>query len=723
MINEIRLRSFSSQSGEDEEVLSRDPKQNSVEYEGEAGPNTRLVNDVAFNKKVGVLTFIRANGEILEAGGFLTEDQIGHGEKGKIGRQGKTGRNGEDGRLGKDGPEGCAGIQGNTGEKGRDGKDGVDGPTGIQGTTGCEGAKGPQGDKGDKGPTGYQGSMGKNGLSCIVGCPGPIGVQGKGEFVVQTEAPTEDEVYLWGVPYDGTVPPLPDGPDAMTGTVNPIVVSLVKSRDTTYTASGSLVLSNFKGGVGPFVIQWTGDYKSKVGITKNKLSMDSLTLTLDASTQIAPGASTDITGNAVVTVTDTSNGKQLTIPTTYAFTGSNGTVVQPKIYAQVQDAAVVEGDTLKFLVAFTSALTDSVRATYTLHSGTAGTSDYQDLGVGYLDLNVGTDQFYIDVKALLDNVSNESIETMTVQVSIPGVSELNAGDLTGTGSITEAISHVVPVSVGAVTVTEGNTASVKVTLSGSYVAPTDADGYKVKYRTVADTASSGDFVAKTGTITFTGAWQEQTISINTVEDSTDESTEKFFFELYDAGIHLDIGGATKRVTVSIADDDTTYSGGGGGCIAWGSEVITPEGTKPIEQLLIGDTILGYAEPSLPASANSTDPDIINWRALELDGKRTWVTVVHSRHDRHNRYKIINDLSLTFDHPVLFKREGLWQWGGALVVIVGDIVLGPDGQEIPVTVSKEVYEELKVVELDVEPHDVYYANGILVHNAENALVHK
>jgi len=722
MINEIRLRTFTSQVGEDNEVLSRDPKQNAIEYEGDTGPNTRLVEDVAFNKKLGVLTFIRNNGEVIEASGFLTEDQIGHGPKGKVGRIGKAGRDGEEGRLGKEGPAGCEGAQGNAGDKGMSGRDGEDGPVGIAGTSGCEGDVGPEGDEGDKGPKGFQGSMGKDGLDCIIGCPGPKGEQGLGTFVVQKETPTEEHVYLWGVPFESVLPELPKKPDDMSASINSIVVTMTKDRGTTYTASGSLIVSDFKGGVGPFSIIWTGDYKAKLGITKDSISNDSLRLSLDASAEIEPGEVAEIAGDAVVTITDTSNGKQLVLPTTYEFKGSNSTVVAPPIYGNVRDAAVVEGDDLKFLVTTTSPLLSSVRITYTLKSGTAGTSDYKDLGQGYMDLSIGVDQFYVNVEAIRDSIPNEDVETMSVTVSIPGVSELNAGDMTAIGTITEADSHIVPIVLGPAVVTEGSTAKITIRLGGSYIEGVTG-GYAVKYRTLSDTAGTSDYVARSGTLTFTYSWEEKVIEIATIDDSIVEATEQFYFELYDAGAHLDLGGDTKKVTVTVNDNDETYRGStGGGCIGWGAKVETPEGTTSIETVLIGDTILGYAEPSMSTSANSNDPEVLNWHALELRGKRAWVMVTNARHDTYPQYKVINDLNLTFDHPVMTKRDGVWQWLPALQVIVSDIVLGTDSQEVPVTIATEVYKELKVVELDVEPHDVYYVNDILVHNV-NKIVHK
>ena len=141
---------------------------------------------------------------------WLAQQQLLRGKT--LGPQGPTGPLGPVGRgtvTGPRGPSGAQGPQGNTGARGRvgpTGPSGPTGPTGPRGPTGTErgdtGASGPSGPRGTSssgptgpvGPTGPIGNTGPSGATgptqplslANLGMPGPIGLQGIGNYKVIT---------------------------------------------------------------------------------------------------------------------------------------------------------------------------------------------------------------------------------------------------------------------------------------------------------------------------------------------------------------------------------------------------------------------------------------------------------------------------------------------------------------------------------------------------------
>lgn len=104
-------------------------------------------------------------------------------------------------------------------------------------------------------------------------------------------------------------------------------------------------------------------------------------------------------------------------------------------------------------------------------------------------------------------------------------------------------------SVNNVSANEGNNLVFTVTKSGTATGSTG-----VSYATANGTASSNDYTAKSGTLTFTIAQTQQTVSVQTTEDSTDENNETIFLNLSNA-----TGGATisdNQGVGTIFDDDT-----------------------------------------------------------------------------------------------------------------------------------------------------------------------
>jgi hypothetical protein len=102
----------------------------------------------------------------------------------------------------------------------------------------------------------------------------------------------------------------------------------------------------------------------------------------------------------------------------------------------------------------------------------------------------------------------------------------------------------------------------------------------------------------------------------------------------------------------------------------------------------------------------------------MDGDK----VIHSifnltRFDAIGIWIINEGLFKTSDsHLHIVKRDGLWQVKKAGQLQVGDIYLNINNEEIEITsLVLDDVNIYKIFKIDVEPNDVYYANGILTHN--------
>lgn len=130
------------------------------------------------------------------------------------------------------------------------------------------------------------------------------------------------------------------------------------------------------------------------------------------------------------------------------------------------------------------------------------------------------------------------------------------------------------------------------------------------------------------------------------------------------------------------------------CIAEGSEIETPDGKKRIEDLNVGDTILGRSTDGETQPAKVThirrgvSKSLIN---MKLDGGLA--------------------LRVTAEHPLALKER----WARASDLRVGDVVICREGTRAIVELET-IHESATVYDITVEPCHTFFANGILVHNA-------
>ena len=162
----------------------------------------------------------------------------------------------------------------------------------------------------------------------------------------------------------------------------------------------------------------------------------------------------------------------------------------------------------------------------------------------------------------------------------------------------------------------------------------------------------------------------------------------------------------------------------GGCMLEGTEVMLSNGNiTTIENLIVGDSLASLVIETIPdTSVDCTDcvDDLLTWKTSTLENTSGNAEVILNDPLEVAEIVNINDglLKSSTQHVHIIKRDGEWQGKRAFEIKVGDILLNNQNEEIPVTTT-EMLEDgpYTVYILNVETNDVFYANGILTHNAK------
>ena len=122
----------------------------------------------------------------------------------------------------------------------------------------------------------------------------------------------------------------------------------------------------------------------------------------------------------------------------------------------------------------------------------------------------------------------------------------------------------------------------------------------------------------------------------------------------------------------------------------GTSVETPDGAVAIEELRVGDKVIGLSD----------------------DGEAVVNEVVETHRTLAVEYFVMNgEISVTGTHPFLVGGD----WIEAQDMRVGDILAGPDGAAVPVNSVESVDYGVRVYNISVSGSHTFFAGGILVHN--------
>ena len=172
-------------------------------------------------------------------------------------------------------------------------------------------------------------------------------------------------------------------------------------------------------------------------------------------------------------------------------------------------------------------------------------------------------------------------------------------------------------------------------------------------------------------------------------------------------------------TLTIVD---SY-GGSPSCLLEGTPIDMADGTtKNVEDLQIGDEVLSMNMPG------QLDEDNDEWRSCRFADEKTETFTQHSasvqdiNFDFAFNYWNINDGQemITGEHEMLYKplNENTWMWQLVPNMRVGAHVMDKNGNEVEIISLENLVdndEGFEVVQIDVEPLDVYFGKTFLVHN--------
>ncbi len=250
--------------------------------------------------------------------------------------------------------------------------------------------------------------------------------------------------------------------------------------------------------------------------------------------------------------------------------------------------------TATFTVTLTAPNAQTVTVGYATANGTATSGTDYTATSGTLTFSPGTTTRSINVTALGD-LLDEANETFVVNLSNP----VNAAIATaqGTGTIVDDDSPP-SISIGDVSVTEGNTAtktaSLNVTLSAA-----SGRTVTVNYATANGTATVGsDYLAKTGTLTFAPGVTSQPVVVTVNGDALSEANETVLVALSGA---TNASISDSQGVLSITNDDAVPS------ITIGDASITEgnSGTKTVTLTLTLSALSGRIVTVNYATANGT----------------------------------------------------------------------------------------------------------------------
>jgi hypothetical protein len=157
------------------------------------------------------------------------------------------------------------------------------------------------------------------------------------------------------------------------------------------------------------------------------------------------------------------------------------------------------------------------------------------------------------------------------------------------------------------------------------------------------------------------------------------------------------------------------------CLDINAMIPTPKGDKRLADLVIGDQVITAKFKEIDPDDPNADLIVDTWSIDNLTYEELDITtVVNIRSwEETGRYTINNRIKCTATHPFIAKEaaDGRYYYTRASSLVEGDLLFDGDLEAwLPVTsIDYEPNVRFTVRTLSTEPYDMFFAEGILVHN--------
>ena len=224
------------------------------------------------------------------------------------------------------------------------------------------------------------------------------------------------------------------------------------------------------------------------------------------------------------------------------------------------------------------------------------------------------------------------------------------------------------------------------------------------------TTNSGQNVSAAGTTTQNTGASADELYINYDSQTTTSRT---------GTVEITIDGSSE-VTLTISQAGSGGGGGGAGgpeCLIQGTKITMLNGDiKRIQHIQVGDVLKSLDINTLPDG----ETESLSWTSNELSYTSSQAVVTDVRKHLHGLIYSFNEglLHSSPDHNHFIKRDDTFMFIPSREVQVGDYLMNESGDFIEISLIEEYHDlDYPTYKLDVEEHDVFFANGLLTHNAK------
>lgn len=169
---------------------------------------------------------------------------------------------------------------------------------------------------------------------------------------------------------------------------------------------------------------------------------------------------------------------------------------------------------------------------------------------------------------------------------------------------------------------------------------------------------------------------------------------------------------SNTVTLTVSPASPGFSVNQDGCFLPDTLVKLADGTdKQIRNLKVGDKVVSYSIAGLDPSSETAWK---TWSTKALTMAAGTATIKDIYLQSFSGYFQLLDLRVTYEHPLLSRRNGVWAFREVQDLKKGDF-LWKHGAIIPFPGMTYVVGTVQTYNLNVEQTDVFIADGFLAHN--------